>query len=65
MDFLQCFNNQFTTSQQLVSHIIKIFTDSIKKIMVFEDSFILWTYFGKCIVIQCLHFYILFHHHKT
>lgn len=41
MDFLQCFNNQFTTSQQLVSHIIKIFTDSIKKIMVFEDSFIL------------------------
>lgn len=41
MDFLQCFNNQFTTSQQLFSQIIKIFTDSIKKIMVFEDSFIL------------------------
>lgn len=65
MDFLQCFNNQFTTSQQLFPQIIKIFTDSIKKIMVFEDSFILWTYFGKCNVIQCLHFYILFHHHKT
>lgn len=61
MDFLQCFNNQFTTSLQLVSHMIKIFTDSIKKFMVFEDSLILWTYFGKCNVMLFIVYIFIFY----
>lgn len=40
---------------------IKIFIDSIKKFMVFEDSFILWIYFGKCNVMLFIVYIFIFY----